>query len=155
MNLPKLAASRRTFTALALTVGLGLLACGEATGPSSLNISVVPLKAEYSPGETVSIRIENNRSDPIGVSPCHAVLELLIGRTWLAVPQSWHSESEHSCVEIIRGSTAPGEELTGPVGVVPTAAPAGTYRARLVNVILESGGQPHSVASASFKVVVQ
>lgn len=151
MNLPQSAATRRTFTALALTFGLGLLACGEATAPSSLNISVVPLKAEYSPDEMVYVRTENNRSDPIGFESCHAILERRIGMTWLPVPGSGLS-----CVDTVRGSTAPGEAKTGPAAVIPGAAPVGTYRVKLVGVYLQPGGeQPHSVTSVLFKVVVQ
>lgn len=150
MNLPEATSIRRISRALALTVGLGLLACGEATAPSSLNLSVVPLKAEYTPGETVYVRAENNRSDPIGFESCHAILERRIGMTWLPVPGPGLS-----CVDTIRASTAPGESRTGPAAIIPDGAPVGTYRVKLVGVYLLPGGQgPHPVASASFKVVV-
>lgn len=136
--------------ATSLGLGLFLTACGDSLGPPDLGISVVPLRTEYAPGDTIRIRIENHRSGSIGVSPCHAILERRSRSAWLAVPQSGHS-----CVEIIRGFTAPGGNLTGPAGVIPITAPAGTYRARLFNVILEQGGDPHTVFSAPFTVVLQ
>lgn len=135
-------------------VGMGLCAgaivtgCGESTAPLAVDISVVTLAGEYVPGDTIYIRIENNRSASIALEPCHAILERRDGNSWVLVP-----ESGHSCVDTIRGSTAPGADLTGPAAVIPGSAPSGTYRVTLVNVLLEVGGPPHSVSSATFAVL--
>ncbi len=138
---------RRTIVA---AFAAAVVACGgAATEPVVALIRIEPVKAVFSPGEALFLRVSNVDTVAYGANPCRATLEVATEKGWIAVTTSSGCGDVSAPVPV--GASLVMQALLGPDVNLPATVPAGVYRV-VIDIVASNRTRSDRVASTPFRV---